>query len=249
MPPRGKPTSSHSSRPSRPSRPSSSHSSRSSRPSSSHSSRSSHSSHSSHSSWSSRPSRPSPPPPPRPPVYRPPHHSRGNFSSGGYGGPPPPPDYGYHRPPRYQRSFSRRDSFGCARASGCIGALAIIALVISVVFAVQYIREKDLIGQSPDASVGTESHQPVYVSALGRDVPWSAQYDSYYDAQTDCYFFLNTDVDPAVWQYWFEGISSQYGDYGWLEWDAKESRWYVQTGAEKWELLPEKSASDLWHFD
>lgn len=122
-------------------------------------------------------------------------------------------------------------------------------MVIAIVFAVQYIKEKDLVDGNPSVSAGTESHQPIYVAALGRDVSWSAQYDSYYDAQTDCYFFLNTEMDPAVWQYWFEGISSQYGDYGWLEWDAKETRWYVQTGSDKWELLPETSASDLWHFD
>ena len=105
-------------------------------------------------------------------------------------------------------------------------------------------------GNNNQIAVTDSSHQPIYVAALGRDVPWNAQYDMYYDKQTDCYFFLNTDMDPPIWQYWFEGVSSQYGeDYGWLEWDARESRWYVQTGETKWELLPEKYASDLWHFD
>lgn len=89
----------------------------------------------------------------------------------------------------------------------------------------------------------------MFVPALNRDVPWSDEYESYYDEQSDCYFFLNTDVDPAIWQYWFEGISSQYGDYGWLEWDAKEKQWYVETGENKWEKLPDNQASDLWHFD
>lgn len=104
-------------------------------------------------------------------------------------------------------------------------------------------------GNNNQITVSDSSHQPIYVAALGRDVPWNTQYDSYYDKQTDCYFFLNTEMDPPIWQYWFEGVSSQYGDYGWLEWDARESRWYVQKTETKWELLPEKYASDLWHFD
>lgn len=131
-----------------------------------------------------------------------------------------------------------------------------IAFALLIVFiAVVVVLNKDKIGQNHNTgnnnnqAVISEQHQDIYVPALGRDVPWSTQYDSYYDQQTDCYFFLNTEMDPPIWQYWFEGVSSQYGDYGWLEWDAKESRWYVQKTETKWELLPEKYASDLWHFD
>ena len=94
-----------------------------------------------------------------------------------------------------------------------------------------------------------EQHEPMYVYVLGRDVAWDNEYDCYYDRQTDSYFFLNTDMDPPIWQYWFEGVSSDYGDYGWLEWDAKEGRWYVQTGETNWELLPEDKGTGLWHFD
>lgn len=95
-----------------------------------------------------------------------------------------------------------------------------------------------------------ERHDPIYVPALGRDVAWDTEYETYYDRQTDCYFFLNTDMDPPIWQYWFEGVSSDYGsNYGWLEWDARENRWYVQTGSNTWQPLPEEKGSDLWHFD
>ena len=94
-----------------------------------------------------------------------------------------------------------------------------------------------------------ERHDPIYVPALGRDVAWDTEYETYYDRQTDCYFFLNMDMDPPIWQYWFEGISSDYGDYGWLEWDAKEMRWYVQTGSNSWQPLPENKGAGLWHFD
>lgn len=128
--------------------------------------------------------------------------------------------------------------------------LVLVAIVIGVAF---YVRKNQGDGYQHDNNSGyhqsDERHDPIYVSALGRDVPWSKEYDSYYDKQTDSYFFLNTEMDPPIWQYWFEGISSDYGDYGWLEWDAKEGRWYVQTGEENWEVLPEAKGSDLWHFD
>lgn len=94
-------------------------------------------------------------------------------------------------------------------------------------------------------------HEDIYVAPLKRDVPWSDEYNSYYDSQTDCYFFLNTDMDPPIWQYWYEDISSDYGEeYGWMEWDAKKYRWFVQTGKDKWEELPEdKIQPRMWHFD
>ena len=98
--------------------------------------------------------------------------------------------------------------------------------------------------------VQSESHDSIYAAPLERDVPWNSEYDAYYDKQTDCYFFMNTEVDPPIWQYWFEGISSDYGDYGWMEWDARERRWYIQTGSDNWIVLPEKyDAGKLWHFD
>ncbi len=131
--------------------------------------------------------------------------------------------------------------------------IVVIILICIIAFVVIWVKRNDAgtqnNGYNNQIAVTDSSHQPIYVAALGRDVPWNTQYDSYYDKQTDCYFFLNTDMDPPIWQYWFEGVSSEYGDYGWLEWDAKETRWYVQTSETKWELLPEKYASDLWHFD
>jgi hypothetical protein len=129
--------------------------------------------------------------------------------------------------------------------------LALVIIILAVAFWVLKNRNHDNGGQNNNTGYHQtdDRHDPIYVSALGRDVPWNSTYDSYYDKQTDCYFFLNTDVDPAIWQYWFEGISSDYGDYGWLEWDAREQRWYVQTGENKWEVLPENKGSDLWHFD
>ena len=93
----------------------------------------------------------------------------------------------------------------------------------------------------------SEQHDAIYVSALGRDVPWNSEYDSYYDKQTDCYFILNTDMDPPIWQYWFEGISSDYGDYGWMEHD--ETGWYIEASYGDWIELPAKyDAGSLWYI-
>lgn len=119
--------------------------------------------------------------------------------------------------------------------------LAIIVLVLTIILSKTYIN--NTYGKK-------ETHKPIYVSELERSVKWSNEYDSYYDPQTDCYFFLNTDVEPEIWQYWFESISSDYGDYGWMEYDYKERRWYIQTGNNTWEVLPSKYKNDpnLWYF-
>ena len=99
--------------------------------------------------------------------------------------------------------------------------------------------------------VSKESKDGIYVNALGRTVPWDSENEWYYDEDTDCYFFQNNDMDPPVWQYWFEGVSSNYGgDYGWMEWDYNENRWYVQQSENSWVPLPENEYTDrLWHME
>lgn len=67
--------------------------------------------------------------------------------------------------------------------------------------------------------------------------------DSYYDETADCWLWYNTDVEPAVWQYWVEGISSDYGDYGWMEHDA--SGWYIEQSQGNWTPLPDEYSTDL----
>lgn len=207
MPPKGRPTSSHSSRPT------------------SHSSHASHSSHS-HSSHSSGFHHSAP-------HYH--HHSH-------YGG----SSYGNS----YHRSYS---GGGRSLVGSCISILAIIALIVVIAVIVMLNKNKWGSNQNQNQhaiSMQSESHDSIYVAALERDVPWNSEYDSYYDRQTDCYFFLNTEMDPPIWQYWYEGVSSEYGDYGWMEWDARESRWYIQTGENKWNPLPEnKYRTYFWHFD
>ena len=91
--------------------------------------------------------------------------------------------------------------------------------------------------------------ESVYVPALSRTVYWNDENESFYDKPTDCYFFWNDEIDYPDWQYWYEDISSDYGDYGWMEWDGDEGRWYIETGEDEWEVLPSKyDTSGLWHF-
>ncbi|MBO4494641.1 MAG: hypothetical protein J5752_02160 [Clostridiales bacterium] len=88
----------------------------------------------------------------------------------------------------------------------------------------------------------------IYVSAIGRECHWHSS-GNYYDSVTDCYFWLNTNVYPAIWQYWYEGISSDFGDFGWMEYDFEENQWYIEESKGKWIVLPDKyDQSKLWHM-
>ena len=87
-------------------------------------------------------------------------------------------------------------------------------------------------------------------AASGSDkiLTWSDQDESYYDQQADCYLWYNVDLEPANWQYWYEGISSDYGDYGWMEHDL--DGWFIETSRGNWIPLPDKYDSDaLWYID
>ena len=88
----------------------------------------------------------------------------------------------------------------------------------------------------------------IYVDAIGRECHWHSS-GNYYDSVTDCYFWLNTNVYPAIWQYWYEGISSDFGNFGWMEYDFNENQWYIEESKGKWIVLPDKyDQSKLWHM-
>ena len=85
-------------------------------------------------------------------------------------------------------------------------------------------------------------------SANDKELVWDDESGSYYDASTECWVWYNTDVDPAVWQYWYEGISSDYGDYGWMEHDAEG--WWIEASAGNWVALPSRyDTSNLWYIE
>ncbi|MBE5861824.1 MAG: hypothetical protein E7295_03110 [Lachnospiraceae bacterium] len=88
----------------------------------------------------------------------------------------------------------------------------------------------------------------VYVSEIGRTCKLDGE--DYYDATTQCWFWWDDELDPPQWQYWYEGISSKYGDYGWMEYDAGEQCWYIEVNDGDWRklMVTEEAESRLWHF-
>ena len=76
---------------------------------------------------------------------------------------------------------------------------------------------------------------------------WDSSADSYYDAESDCWLWYNTDVEPPLWQYWYEGISSDFGDYGWME--HEDTGWYIEASNGNWIPLPDGyDTTALWYI-
>ncbi len=94
----------------------------------------------------------------------------------------------------------------------------------------------------------TESaRNSIYVEEIGRICYLDGE--DWYDSQTECWFYYNDSVSPYQWQYWYEGISSDYGDYGWMEYDMNEEAWYIETDNGNWVHLPaDYDTSKLWHM-
>lgn len=89
-----------------------------------------------------------------------------------------------------------------------------------------------------------------YVKSIGRYCDWDDEFECYYDPVTDCYFWYNDTTKTHTWQYWYEDISSDYGDYGWMEYDSTEKQWYIEVSDEEWIELPsEYDRSNLWHVE
>lgn len=86
-----------------------------------------------------------------------------------------------------------------------------------------------------------------FVPDLNRNVSYDAAEGNYYDEQTQCWFWFNNRVTPAQWQYWYEGVSNAYGDYGWMEYDTGENTWYVEVSAGNWQPI-ELKGDRYWHF-
>ena len=108
--------------------------------------------------------------------------------------------------------------------------------------------------KSPNIVVeeSAKEHEPIYVDSLGREIKWDYESGNYYDASTDCYVYRNFVDGNWVWQYWYEGISSDYSS-GWMEWDKDDTtgeyKWFIETTDGNWIELPEKYLSDrLWHM-
>ena len=136
-----------------------------------------------------------------------------------------------------------------------LGAFTVLPFVFVFMFA--FIAA--LTGSTPKTTTTTtttsayveevSSDNSIYVNEIGRECYWDDEYECYYDQTSDCYFYFNDDVEPPEWQYWYEGISSDYGDYGWMAYDYDEEQWYIEDSS-GWIILPDSyNISELWHFD
>ncbi len=114
----------------------------------------------------------------------------------------------------------------------------------------QYASNPELFGETLYLS---RSGQDTYVfasdsSSADRTLRWDSETESYYDESSDCWIWCNTDMDPVVWQYWYEGISSDYGDNGWME--HYSDGWFIEDSKGDWIQLPERySTGNLWYID
>lgn len=85
-------------------------------------------------------------------------------------------------------------------------------------------------------------------SNYDKELTWDYGCESYYDIESDCYVWYNTEVSPNLWQYWYEDISSNYGDYGWME--CENGKWYIEVADGDWEELEASyyEIEKLWHI-
>jgi hypothetical protein len=75
---------------------------------------------------------------------------------------------------------------------------------------------------------------------------WDEDFCGYYDDRSDGYVWY--DVNRKKWEFWFNGISSDYKDYGWMVY--KPEGWRIQRDYVDWIKLPEKyDRSKLWYIE
>lgn len=84
------------------------------------------------------------------------------------------------------------------------------------------------------------------VSYWDKSLTWDYAFESFYDEEDEVYLWYNPDVNPATWQYWYEGISSDFDEYGWMEYN---DGWWIEVTEGKWVPLPsEYDTAALWHI-
>lgn len=128
--------------------------------------------------------------------------------------------------------------------------LPIIGFIVLVNLVWSYTTSFDNLGGSSDNTrTNTSTVNSIYVEEIGRKCNWIDEYESYFDATTRCYFWYNDTIDYPSWQYWYEDISSDFGDYGWMEYDPADGQWYIEVGDSNWTVLPERyDTSKLWYI-
>ena len=107
----------------------------------------------------------------------------------------------------------------------------------------------DIFGNTIHLQKNADGSFSIEKNGLDKTISWQDDYESYYDSASDCYLWYNNEVDPPVWQYWYEGISSDFGDNGWMEYDASTGKWWIEESYDNWIELPDRySTENLWHI-
>ena len=78
-----------------------------------------------------------------------------------------------------------------------------------------------------------------------KHLTWDYGSESYYDKESDCYIWYNTDVSPNLWQYWYEGVSNKY-ESGWMEYEGINN-WYIEDKSGDWDIYS-GDTSNFWHI-
>lgn len=84
-------------------------------------------------------------------------------------------------------------------------------------------------------------------SDYDKKLTWDYGEDSYYDKNSRCFLWYNTDVAPNLWQYYYVGISTSYPDgCGWLEYEP--NGWYIEVSSGNWQKYT-GDTSNFWHIE
>ena len=92
-----------------------------------------------------------------------------------------------------------------------------------------------------------ESSNAYSISSSYKDktIKYDSREQLYHDEESDMWLWYNQNYD--VWQYWYEPISGNYGNYGWMEHDS--DGWWIEASYNNWIKLPSNyDQSKLWYI-
>ena len=183
----------------------------------------------------------------------------------------------YTQDPLYRKIGRRRDAGGSRFSPyAAMAVIALIFIFVIAVFAGirdSYDERKSNLSpydggydyggneMPPDPVVPVGFGEAVYLKDLGsgafsisdesdydRVLIWDEDEESYYEAESQLWAWFNTDVTPPLWQYWYEPISQDYGDYGWMEYE--KGVWFIEANAGNWIQVPRSyDTTPLWHIE
>ena len=93
--------------------------------------------------------------------------------------------------------------------------------------------------------LGDNRYKIVYFFSADKTLAWDGE--NFHDAELDFYIWYNDEFEQ--YQYWYEPISGDYGDYGWMEYDTRNKHWYIEEEKGHWIMVPEKyDTSKLYYI-